>query len=102
MLNESLPGLILNLVLLCVTSQLRGLQVDYAPSYRVGNGLDDHRKMKKRKKESNPSGYTSWKDAEPLSTDDGLGLGGLDDYLIGQDIEEDYEDVIYDEDELTL
>jgi hypothetical protein len=76
--------------------------VDYAPSYRVGNSLDDHRRTKGHKKESKLSGYTSWKDAEPLSTDDGLGLGDLDDYLLDQDIEEDDEDVIDDEDELTL
>lgn len=75
--------------------------MDYAPSYRVGSSLDDHRKRKKRKKESRLSGYTSWKDAEPLSIDDGLGLGALDDYLVGQDIEEDGEDDI-DDDELKL
>ncbi len=76
--------------------------MDYTPSYRVDSGFDDHRRRKKRKKESRLSGYTSWKDAEPLSIDDGLGLGGLDDYLLGRDIEEEDQDNIDDEDDLTL
>ena len=82
-------------------------QVDYAPSYRVGgNSLDDHRTLTKRTKKSGLSGYTNWRDAEPLSTNDGLGLGGLDDYLLGpeMDIEEEAEDDIegVDEDDLRL
>lgn len=68
-------------------------QVDYAPSYRVGgNGLDDHRTLKKRTKKSGLSGYTNWRDAEPLSTNDGIGLGGLDDYLLGSDMEIEQEE----------
>jgi hypothetical protein len=82
--------------------------VDYAPSYRVG-GLDSQKKKKKKKKKkTKASSYTSWRDAEPLSLDDGLGLGGLDDYLLGDDDddeqegEEDEEDEVDDEDDLRL
>ena len=79
--------------------------MDYAPSYRVGgNGLDEHRTLKKRTKKSDLSGYTNWRDAEPLSND-GLGLGGLDDYLLGPETdneEEEQEDDVEDEDEDDL
>lgn len=65
--------------------------------------MDDHRKRKKTKKKPGPSGFTSWRDAEPLSTDDDI-LGGLDDYLLGQepDVEQDDGDEVDDEDDLRL
>lgn len=69
--------------------------------------MDDHRKGKKANKKHGVSGFTSWRDAEPLSTDVSIDddiLGGLDDYLLGQepDVEQEDDNEVDDEDDMRL
>ena len=63
--------------------------------------MGDH--TKRTSKNSRFSGYTSWKDAEPLASDDRIGLTPLDDYLLEQDLDTaEQADETDDEDDLRL
>lgn len=73
-------------------------QVGYKPSYRDAGGLDEDMDWNRQK--VSQSAYTSWRDAEPVSTGTRLGLG---EYLLGHEPEiGDEQETSIDEDEDNL